>query len=198
MDYNVIGIVGPIACGKGIVVDYLKQKHEYISFSLSSILHDELKKRGVTLFTRTTLQDLGDELRKNEGDGVLAKRAIKTLNPKHYTLNPKIIIEGIRNPGEVHYLRTIPGFFLIAVDAQKEIRYQRVLKRGKPWDPKDWESFISVDGRDGGDEKNTNGQQVRKCMELADIRIENNGNMNELMNKLKKALFSRRPLHTGR
>lgn len=198
MDYNIIGIVGPIACGKGIVVDYLKQKHEYISFSLSSILHDELKKRGITVFTRTTLQDMGDELRKIEGDGVLAKRAIKTLNPKHSTLNPKIIIEGIRNPGEVAYLRTIPGFFLIAVDAHKEIRYQRVLKRGKPWDPKDWESFISVDGRDGGDEKNTYGQQVRKCMELADIRIENNGNMDELMNKLKKALFSRHPLHTGR
>jgi len=33
---------------------------------------------------------------------------------------------------------------------------------------------------------------------LADIRIENNGNMSELMNSLKKALLSRHPLHTRR
>lgn len=189
MDYNIIGIVGPIACGKGIVVDYLKQKHEYISFSLSSILHDELKKRGITVFTRTTLQDMGDELRKIEGDGVLAKRAIEQLKAKSSKVKAKkIIIEGIRNPGEVTYLRTIPGFYLIAIDARKDIRYQRILKRGKPWDPKDWESFISVDGRDGGDESDTNGQQVRKCMEYADVRFKNNAGVTQLYARIEKAL----------
>ena len=81
---NIIGIVGPIACGKGVVVDYLKEKYGYTSFSLSSILHDALKRQGITKFTRTTLQDLGDKLRKSEGDGVLAKRAIQQL--KDYNL----------------------------------------------------------------------------------------------------------------
>jgi dephospho-CoA kinase len=189
MDFNVIGIVGPIACGKGIITEYLIQKYGYTSFSLSSLVHEEAKKRGITVLTRTTLQDIGDDLRKQEGDGVLAKRAIKTLNPKHYTLNPKIIIEGIRNPGEVVYLRTIPGFYLIAVDAIQRIRYQRVLKRAKPWDPKDWESFLNVDGRDGGDEKNTQGQQVRRCMEMADVIIENNADVINVQKKIEK-LFS--------
>jgi len=199
MGFDLIGIVGPIACGKGVIVDYLKQKHGYISFSLSSILHDELKKQGITVFTRTTLQDRGDELRKKEGEGVLAKRAIEQLKAQSSKLKAeKIIIEGIRNPGEVEYLRSIPGFFLIAIDAKQTIRYQRVLSRGKPWDPKDWKTFLQVDGRDRGDTETSNGQQVRKCMELADIRIENNGNMSELMNSLKKALLSRHPLHTRR
>jgi len=181
----IIGIVGPIACGKGIVVDYVKEKYGYDSFSLSSILHDELKKQGITVFTRTTLQDRGDELRKKEGEGVLAKRAIEQLKAQSSKLKAeKIIIEGIRNPGEVEYLRSIPGFFLIAIDAKQTIRYQRVLSRGKPWDPKDWKTFLQVDGRDRGDKETSNGQQVRRCMKMADIRIKNNGNT-------KETLFSR-------
>ena len=199
MGFNLIGIVGPIACGKGVVVDYLKEKYGYNSFSLSSILHDELKKRGITSFTRTTLQDIGDELRKKEGEGVLAKQAIEQLKSQSLHLEAKkIIIEGIRNPGEVAYLRTISGFILIAVDARQDIRYQRVLQRGKPWDPTDWETFVTVDERDGGDKKISSGQQVRKCMGLADIKIENDGNISELMSKLKKALSSRRPPYTER
>lgn len=211
---NIIGIVGPLACGKGVVAEYFIKKYGYTSFSLSSIVHDELKKRGITVFTRTTLQDIGDEMRKKEGEGVLAKRAIEKLtdcNLKLETQNlqnnklqatsyklQKFIIEGIRNPGEVEYLRTIPGFFLIAVDASQKIRFQRVLTRGKPWDPKDWSTFLQVDGRDSGDGEKTNGQQVRECMGLADIKIENDGNISELMSKLKKALSSRRPPYTER
>jgi len=199
---NIIGLVGPIACGKGVVADYLK-KQGYSSISLSSLLHDELKKRGVTSFTRTTLQDLGDELRRKEGDGVLARRAIKLfgrpqgspllttnyhLQPTPYPLPPKLLIEGIRNPGEIEYLRSIPGFFLIAVDASAETRFQRILQRGKPWDPKDWESFQKVDGRDTEDKGNASGQQVRRCMDLADVRIENEEGVEEVYTKLSKIM----------
>lgn len=173
MGFKVIGLVGPVACGKGVVADYLIKKYNYSSFSLSSIVHDELKKRGITTFTRTTLQDIGDDLRRKEGDGILAKKAIGQLKGK----SKKIIIEGIRNPGEVEYLRSIPGFFLISVDAPQEIRFKRVLKRSKPWDPKDWESFLTVDGRDSRDDDNRSGQQVRRCMKMADITIRNDGSM---------------------
>lgn len=172
---NTIGIVGPLACGKGVVTEYFIKKYGYISFSLSSIVHDEVKKRGYSSYTRTILQDVGDDLRKKEGDGVLAKRAIEqlTANSKQQTAK-RIIIEGIRNPGEVEYLRTISGFFLISVDAPQKVRFQRVLQRGKPWDPKSWEEFQTVDGRDQGDVNNTNGQQVKQCMKLADIHLQNN------------------------
>jgi dephospho-CoA kinase len=181
-NYKIIGLVGPIACGKGIIVDYLINKYEYTSFSLSSLLHDELKRLGITQFTRTTLQDMGDELRKKEGDDVLARRAIESLKvSKSQSLKVrKVIIEGIRNPGEVEYLRIIPGFYLIAVDASPQIRFQRVLKRGKTWDPKDLKSFQKIDKRDSKDKNNANGQQVRMCIGMADILIENNKDMNSV------------------
>jgi dephospho-CoA kinase len=192
MDFNIIGIVGPFASGKGVVTDYLIKKYKYKSFSLSSIVHDEVKKKGIVNYNRTILQNTGDELREKEGDGVLAKRAIKqlTANNKRLTVQ-KIVIEGIRNPGEVEYLRSIPGFFLIAVNASQKIRFERILKRNKPWDPKDWEAFIKVDGRDSEDKKNTNGQQVKKCMEMADVEIKNEGGVKEVVEEVEKILRSK-------
>jgi len=186
---DVIGIVGPLACGKGVVADYLIKNAGYTSFSLSFIVHDELKKRGISSFTRTTLQDIGDELRAQEGDGVLAKRAVAYLQKQGAK---RVVIEGIRNPGEVAYLRTIPHFYLIAVDATQELRYRRVIERGKPWDPKDWATFVKVDGRDSGDGINVSGQQVRKCMSLADVAIKNNDDMGNVYKEVERIIENRK------
>lgn len=194
---NIIGLVGSIASGKGVVADYLINTYGYTSFSLSTIIHEEIKKKGITQFTRTTLQDIGDTLRKKEGDAVLAKQAIESLKvfrsespkstvPRSSFQVQKIIIEGIRNPGEVVYLRTIPGFILIAVDAAAKVRFKRILERGKPWDPKDWNSFLMVDGRDSEDPDNKNGQHVQACIKMADVTIENNGSREQMQVNCKK------------
>lgn len=203
-----IGIVGPLACGKGVVADFLIKEYGYRSFSLSSLVHEEAKKRGLSI-TRSILQDVGNNMRKRDGDGALAKRAIEKLTDCNLKLETcslpdntlskkkfqalsykfqKIIIEGIRNPGEVDYLRTLPGFFLIAVDASQKTRFQRVLSRAKPWDPIDWETFQKVDGRDSGESNLKNGQQVQKCMELADVRIENNGEVTKVQMEVEKII----------
>jgi len=190
MDYKIVGLVGPLACGKGVVADYLIKKYHYISFSLSSIVHEEVKKRGIIRYNRTLLQNIGNELREKEGDGVLARRALNMLYTSHSIANGKIIIEGIRNPGEVDYLRTFPGFFLIAVHASQKIRFQRVLTRGKPWDPKDWKTFLQVDERDRGEERKISGQQVQKCVQLADIQLQNNKSIAEFYAVIEKTIGS--------
>lgn len=180
-----IGVVGPLASGKGIVSNFLIKHYGFVSFSLSFIVHDELKKRGIQEFTRTTLQDIGDGLRKQEGNGALAKRAMIHLSSQG---SQNVVIEGIRNPGEVEYLRTIPNFFLIAVEATKELRYRRVIERGKPWDPKDWKNFIQVDARDQKDQNNHSGQQVQLCMNLADYTLVNNSDLEYLYKQIAQVL----------
>lgn len=192
---TIIGIVGPLACGKGVVADYLIKNFGYVSFSLSFIVHEEAKKRGITTITRTVLQDIGDDLREKEGSGVLAKRAVSLLAERGMD---RMVIEGIRNPGEVAHLRTLPGFFLIAVDALQEVRFRRVIERGKPWDPKDWETFKEVDGRDSKDSTNKNGQQVRECMKLADMHLNNDTDLSQFYEAIEKTLSTRRPLRTER
>lgn len=183
-----LGIVGRIASGKGEVVKILTDQYGFRSFNLSSILHANFKKKGITDFTREDLQDEGDRLRREEGEGVLAKRAIKELRIKNKELG--MIVEGIRNPAEVNYLRTLPNFFLIAVKAKQSVRFKRLKKRGKPWDPKTWDEFLVIDRRDKGLGQKKYGQQVGKCINLADVTIHNDTDISTLEKRVKLLIHS--------
>lgn len=187
MDNNkmYVGVVGQIAVGKGKLVEYLIDKMGFASFSLSSILHDELKKKGIKEFTRKDLQDLGDQLRKKQGDAVLAKMAIVKMNKTGKT---RFIIEGIRNPGEIEYLKKFPNFILIGVKARRELRFKRLLQRAKPWDPKNWNDFVTVDRRDLGVGQKKSGQQVGKCLAYCDYVLNNNKDVWDFHRKVKKAV----------
>jgi len=96
------------------------------------------------------------------------------------------IFDSLRNEKEAEFLRSnVKEFALIAVDAPQKIRFERILKRGKPSDPKNWKEFLKVDNRDFFDENNPLGQQVGKCMELADYKIINDGDLKTFMNEIK-------------
>jgi dephospho-CoA kinase len=176
-----IGVVGQIAVGKGVLVEYLTKKLGFISFSLSSILHEELKKKKIKEFTRKTLQDMGDELRRKRGDAVLAEKAIESLLKQR---KDRVVIEGIRNPGEVEFLKKNPNFVLIGVKANRELRFKRLLKRAKPWDPKTYSDFVKVDRRDLGIGQNKSGQQVGKCLAYCDFTLTNNKDTKDLQRKV--------------
>ena len=180
-----VGVVGQIASGKGVLVEHLLKKLGFVSFSLSSILHEELEKKGIKKFTRKTLQDMGDELRKIEGNEALARIAIKKLlsqKEKH------VVIEGIRNPGEIEYLKKNPNFILIGVKASRDIRFKRLLKRAKPWDPKNYADFVKVDRRDLGVGQVNSGQQVGKCLAYCDYVLTNNKDKKDFENKIEKLM----------
>ncbi len=175
----IIGLTARIAAGKRTFSRYFEEKG-FIYYSLSYFLREELKEKGIEI-TRKNLQDYGNKLREEEGVGVLGKRAReKVVSGKNY------IIDGIRNPGEIEELRKIPGFVLISIDAPQEIRFKRFLKRAKFSDPKTWKEFLKIDKRDFGENELEYGQQVGKCMELADYNLINNKDMKELENKIKE------------
>lgn len=180
-----IGIVGQIACGKGVLVDFLKKNLGFISFSLSTILHEELKKKNIKDYTRKILQDLGDDLRKKYGGAVLAKRAVRLLEKQG---EKRVVIEGIRNPDEIEYLKKLPNFVLLGVKAKRELRFKRLLARNKPWDPKTWNDFLVVDRRDLGVGQKKLGQQVGKCLAYCDYVLINNKDLEDFHRKVKKLM----------
>lgn len=188
----IIGVVGSLASGKGVLTDYFIKTYGFISFSLSFIVHEELRKRNIKNFTRQTLQDVGDELRATFGEGVLAQRAIEYLKKegllKDDNGKSKIVIEGIRNPGEVKYFQRLPHFVLLGVDADQSLRFKRVIERSKPWDPKDWNSFLKVDNRDWGNGREDAGQQVKRCVQMADCLIDNNKDLKSFYAAIDKTI----------
>ncbi|MBU5537594.1 MAG: AAA family ATPase [Candidatus Aenigmatarchaeota archaeon] len=183
---KIIGLTGTIGSGKDVAREILEKKFNTVSVKLSDLLdYSSLKKRGINI-TRKIQQDLGDQLRQKYGTHVLAKIAIEFMKKND---NVKII-DGIRNPGEVDFLRQKFGedFKLIAIDAPQQIRFERIVKRNRPTDPKNWEEFVAADERDQGKNQPEYGQQVKKCIEMSDVVIQNDGSLEEFTKKVEDAV----------
>lgn len=176
----IIGMTGRIAAGKETLTKFLREKNfEY--FETSKILKEELEKRGLEV-SRENMQNLGDELREKQGQGVLMKIFLDKIEK-----NENYIVDSLRNAGEIDFLRNnISDFILIGVDAPQKMRFERILKRGKTSDPKIWEEFIKVDNRDFFDPENPKGQQVGKCLELTDYKIINDSSLENFKNKINE------------
>jgi len=177
----IIGITGKNGSGKTEVANYLKLKgFEYIS--LSDILREEAKKRNIRE-NRENLRNLGNELRKKFGPGILAELALKKIKPdKNYC------VDSIRNPNEIAELNKIKNFLLIGVKAKIELRYKRVLDRGRIGDNISFEKFKELEEKENSKEEEK--QQLDKCLKIADKIIENNGTIEELHRKIDKILSS--------
>ena len=130
------------------------------------------------------MQDWADELRKKDGVEALMKimLEIAKANPaKHF------MFDSLRNHGEADFLRqNSENFILIAVDAPKEIRFQRIISRGKLHDPKTWEDFLVVDNRDLNDEFNPHGQHTQKLIDMADFVIVNDQDLESGKKKVEE------------
>ena len=183
MGFKIIGVVGQIASGKGILVNYLTRHLGFTSFSLSSIVHAELKKKEVDEFTRQTLQDMGDELRRRYNDNILARRLNKAIKEQKKC---HVVVEGIRNPAEIEFFKKNRNFILIGVKAKRELRFERLLSRSKGWDPKNYNDFIKVDKRDLGVDQDKSGQQVGKCLAYCDYMLTNNKDLKDFEKKVEK------------
>ena len=71
----IIGVTGTIGAGKESVVDYLVSKG-FAYFSFSKLIREEAKQRGFGM-DRQSLEDLGDLIRKENGDvGYFAKKIL--------------------------------------------------------------------------------------------------------------------------
>jgi len=176
----IIGLTGTIGSGKGVVADYLVQKG-YTYYSLSDIVREETTKMGIT-HMRENLQNVGNGLRRKYGLGILAERTKeKIINGRNY------VIDGIRNTAEVAALRTLPRFYLIGVDSPLNIRWERVKARGRASDAKDEKEFVRLDLIDRGQEE-VYGQQVGKCLSLANFQILNNINLDALYKNIEGIL----------
>lgn len=185
----VIGLTGFDCSGKTIVGEYLTSSKKFSHISISDIICEEVVKRGL-MPTREVLMDVGNDMREKEGTDVLMKRACEKVDKE---TSDKIVIESIRNPGEVEYFRKMThGFYLIGVVASPRVRFTRMKKRGKLGDPKTWKEFQEIEARDNGIGEKKTGQQIKKCMKLTDFRVLNNGpkeNTFALIDSILEKLF---------
>lgn len=179
MERIIIGLTGPAAGGKGVVAKHLEAGgFEY--FSLSDVIRAQATKYGWN-HTREVLQNLGDEMRAKGGADILARLTAETSRFKHANM---IVIDSIRHPDEINYLKDYFDAKIIGITASAEKLFELMSLRGRDGDPKIFEDFLMVQEREQGKEGGT-AMQVNKCLEFADKLIWNDGNIEELVGKTK-------------
>jgi dCMP deaminase len=176
-----LGFTGPNAAGKGEAIKYLVDNRKFTAFSLSDIIRHEAKKRGLEP-VRDNLITIGNELRAKDGPAVLAKMTSSKIKNM-----PQAVVDSIRNPFEVEELRkTLKNFILIGINADPKVRFERALKRARPGDPATLEEFKKKEEKENSSDPNA--QQLTKCFEMSDIKIDNSGNTDQLFKQLEKIL----------
>lgn len=180
MSRKIIGIAGAFGSGKSTAANFFESMG-FKKIILSRFLEEEAVRRGAGNVSRRILQDIGNEWREKYGSSVLAEKALEEISEKKLD---KVVVDGIRNIGEIEKLRSKDNLILIAIISDKKIRFER-LKRIKRREDMSWEIFKQLDSRDAGIGERKTGLQVNKCIEMADISIENNGSEQSFNDRLR-------------
>ena len=175
----IIGLTGLMGSGKTEVVRILEQRG-FSSLTLSKMVRAEAEKQGLEQ-TRANLQDLGNLMRKREGAGVLAKKAIDFIKS---STQENWVIDGIRNPAEIEELRQLPNISIIGLHVDRPTLISRILKRGRESDSKTESEIIKVIERERGVGQPADGQQVDQCVKMADSLVINDGTLEDLASKI--------------
>ena len=175
----IIGITGYYASGKDTVAEYLETKSFYHS-SLSDMIRDEIRRRGLKI-TRENLIKVGNELRQTRGNAVLAEMALEKIDlDKHY------VFSSIRSEAEAKRLMQRQDFVLVRVTSPIQVRLQRIVARNSEEDPKTLDELKEKEAQERSNDPSK--QQLHKVDKLAKVTITNNGNLEELNNKIDKFL----------
>jgi dephospho-CoA kinase len=176
-----IGITGTIASGKGAVVEILKEKG-FVHFSAREFILEEVTKRGLPP-TRANTFIVANDLRKTHEPSYI----IEQLFHKASASGTNSVIESIRATGELEFLRKQPDFYLIAIDADPKVRYERAVRRKSSLDLVTFEKFLE-DEKNEMKSVNPNELNINYCIENADFHLTNNGSKEELRTQVEEVL----------
>ena len=172
-----IWIVWPTASWKDTVAKYISKKLKIPFFQISEPLKKIAKQRDIPI-TRKNLINLWRELALENQDEFLAKYLVENAK------TDKLILVWMRQLWQLNWLKKYTKAIFIWVNAPITLRFERILKRNKFWDPKTFKEFLELEQED--DWKSF--QKVSECMKQVDFLIENNWSLRQLYESVDKIL----------
>ncbi|NQU45216.1 AAA family ATPase [bacterium] len=176
----IVGVTGFFCAGKDTFAEFVMRKG-FKHVSLSDMIREEIQARGEEI-TIERLTATGNELRAKFGPQVLAQRAIAAL-PRY----GNAVVTSIRHSAEVEMLHTRRDFVMTFIDAPMEVRYQRSIQRGRAGDAPTFEAFKAAEEAQMRS-NDPNSQQLQACKDMADILIDNDGDVEHYEEEIRAAL----------
>lgn len=179
---KLIGLSGSNGAGKDLVGKILANKHDYLFVSVSDLLRQECRNRGLAV-ERENLRTVSSEWRKTGGLAILVDKAVETFQAqvsrqKYHGL----ALASIRNPGEADRIHELGGS-MIWVDADPKIRYNRIFSRRRSSeDIKSFEQFQAEELAEmQGDPSDPTSLNMNAVKQKCDLTILNEGNAIEML-----------------
>lgn len=136
----ILGFTGPMASGKEVSKQYLIDKYGAVGFRFSTIIREILARLRLEP-SRYNISILSTRLRQTFGEDLFARTMAKDVAACEAEM---IIVDGVRRLADIDHLKQLPGFHLIAIDADPKIRHARVVSRAENVgdDQKSLEEFL--------------------------------------------------------
>ncbi len=175
----IFGLVGQQASGKEETKKYLAEKYNSKDCKFSASLRDILSRAGIEI-SRANMQKISQVLRENFGQNILAKIIAKDAMSLDSDI---VVIDGVRRFDDIEYLSKLPNFVLVAIAANPELRFERVLKRKENVgdDTKTFEQFLK-------DNEAEADREIPEVMKSAKYTILNEGTIEELYKQINEVI----------
>ncbi len=179
----IIGVTGSFGAGKGEVADYLVNRKGFKHYSARRFIFEEAKRRGLDISKgREVLIPVGNDLRREHGPAYI----IESLYKQAVTEGVDAVIESLRVVAEVKRLQELGGY-VIGVDADPHLRFERSIKRGSETDSVSYEEWIDHERRESNSHDPAK-QDIFGALKASDCVVQNNGTKEELHDQIKEAL----------
>jgi dephospho-CoA kinase len=138
---QVVGLAGMPGAGKSVVVS-VSRASGYGVVVMGDEMREEANRRSLKP-SRENLERIMLELRRDEGDAVIAKKCVPKIER---SAEPKVIVDGVRSLSEAEeFSKRFSRFNLMAVHSSPETRFKRLYHRRRSDDPESWEAFRERD-----------------------------------------------------
>lgn len=181
---KVIGLVGEKGSGKQTFVNFLKQIAPNLNIRqvrFSDILAQTLMIWDIPI-TRPNLQKLSLVMNEAFGQGSLANAAKYSVEGDYADV---IIFDGVRREAEAKLVKSMKNSTLIYITADQDLRYKRLKQRSEKVGEigLTFEQFLK--------EENSKAEEnIVSLGKKADIKIENNGSLEEFKQKIENLVRS--------
>lgn len=165
----IVGITGTDGAGKGLAVAYLVSQHGFTHYSARDFITIEIERLGL-VNDRNQLRLTANALRAEFGNEVVVRKAYERAAAEGKN---RVVIESIRTFAEVEYLKLREGV-LLAIDADPELRYSRIIGRRSVTDQVSYTEFLAHEAIEMND-PDPHGMQKAKVVAAAECTLMNNG-----------------------
>ena len=175
----ILGVAGEMGSGKEAVSKHLVNTYKANAHNFSDILKDILNRLHLDI-TRENFAPLSLMLRKTFGEDVLAKAMYHDSVDDSADI---VVVQGIRRIEDMAFLKQLPNFKFIFIDADMELRFKRVCHRKEKAND-DSMSFEQFKASHQYETETT----IPDLRNYADFMVDNNGAYADLYQQLDEII----------